>query len=169
MTVNEQVTKMSNNAWFVIFYRVLCQECGFICFSSYTCKKQQVSSYKLPRIAKQLDDWFECIWYTSLMEAGASEGSEQTKHWRGKPLFTNNGLPIQYFVSSEPSDAPGWRTFWPQFECKDVCTAGNGFLPNYGQPIYSIHLIGNSICEHTWVSESGFTLWLRCVGIRLYC
>ena len=37
----------------------------------------------------------------------ASEGSEQTKHWRGKPLFTNNRLPLQRFVSSEASDAPG--------------------------------------------------------------
>ena len=35
---------------------------------------------------------------------GAPEGSEQTR--RGKPMFTNNGLPLQYFVSSEPSDAP---------------------------------------------------------------
>ena len=38
--------------------------------------------------------------------AEASEGSEQTKHWRGKPLFTNNHLPLQCFVSSEASDAP---------------------------------------------------------------
>ena len=34
---------------------------------------------------------------------------EQTKHWRGKPLFTNNRLPHQCFVSSEPSDAPVYR------------------------------------------------------------
>ena len=37
---------------------------------------------------------------------GTSEGPKQTKHWRGKPLFTKNGLPLQCFVSSEPSDAP---------------------------------------------------------------
>ena len=40
----------------------------------------------------------------------ASEGSEQTKHWRGKPLFTNNRLPLQCFVSSEASDAPDCRS-----------------------------------------------------------
>ena len=37
--------------------------------------------------------------------AGASEASEETKHWRGKRLFVNNGLPLQCFVRSEPSDA----------------------------------------------------------------
>ena len=36
---------------------------------------------------------------------GASEASEETKHWRGKPLFVNNGLPLQCFVCSEHSDA----------------------------------------------------------------
>ena len=35
-----------------------------------------------------------------------SEVSEQTEHWRDKLLFTNNGLPLQCFVSSEASDAP---------------------------------------------------------------
>ena len=56
--------------------------------------------------------------------AEASEGSEQTKHWRGKPLFTNNRLPLQCFdnVSSEASRRPGggggggggvyWRVKW---------------------------------------------------------
>ena len=56
--------------------------------------------------------------------AGASEGSEQTTHWRGKLLFVHNGLLLQCFVSSEPSDAPaillnadwagptGKRTIW---------------------------------------------------------
>ena len=43
-----------------------------------------------------------------MVHAEASEGSEQTKHWRGKPLFTNNRLPLQCFVSSEASDAPGY-------------------------------------------------------------
>ena len=38
---------------------------------------------------------------------GASEGSEETKHWRGKPLVMNNGL-LQWFLCSEPSDAPAW-------------------------------------------------------------
>ena len=26
-------------------------------------------------------------------------------NWKGKPLFTNNGLPLQCFPQSEPSDA----------------------------------------------------------------
>ena len=38
-------------------------------------------------------------------QAGASEGSEETKHWRGKRLFVNNGMPLQCFVYSQPSDA----------------------------------------------------------------
>ena len=42
-----------------------------------------------------------------MRQTKASEGSEQTKQWRGKSLFTNNRLPLQCFVSSEPSDAPG--------------------------------------------------------------
>ena len=33
------------------------------------------------------------IYTQQLPRAEASEGSEQTKHWRGKPLFTNNCLP----------------------------------------------------------------------------
>ena len=37
--------------------------------------------------------------------AGASEASEETKHWRGKRLFVNHDLPLQCFVCSEPSDA----------------------------------------------------------------
>ena len=47
------------------------------------------------------------VGYKLCVYAEASEGCEQTKHWRGKPLFTNNRLPLQCFVSSEPSDAPG--------------------------------------------------------------
>ena len=34
---------------------------------------------------------------------------DETKHWRGKPLVVNNGLPLQCFVCSEPSDAPARR------------------------------------------------------------
>ena len=37
--------------------------------------------------------------------AGASEAFVKKKHWRGKRLFVNNGLPLQCFVCSEPSDA----------------------------------------------------------------
>ena len=33
------------------------------------------------------------------LRAGASEASEETKHWRGKRLFVNNGLPLQCFVA----------------------------------------------------------------------
>ena len=29
-----------------------------------------------------------------MIKAGASEGSDQTKHWWGQPLFTNNSLPL---------------------------------------------------------------------------
>ena len=36
--------------------------------------------------------------------AGVSAASEETKHWRGKRLFVNNGLPLQCFVCSEPAD-----------------------------------------------------------------
>ena len=32
------------------------------------------------------------------------EALSKTKHWRGEPLITNNSLPLQCFVSSEPSD-----------------------------------------------------------------
>ena len=32
------------------------------------------------------------------LPSGATEGSEETKHWRGKRLFVNNGLPLQCFV-----------------------------------------------------------------------
>ena len=39
---------------------------------------------------------------------GASEGSEEIKQWRGKRLFVNNGLPIQCFVCSQPSDASAY-------------------------------------------------------------
>ena len=61
--------------------------------------------------------WLLCLWYEvqvmykPILEmnfhysAGASEGSEETKHWRGKRLFVNNDLPLQCFVCSEPSDA----------------------------------------------------------------
>ena len=45
--------------------------------------------------------------------AGASEASEETKHWRGKRLFVNNGLPLQSFVCSEPSNASGLRVISP--------------------------------------------------------
>ena len=44
-----------------------------------------------------------CFKYTVC--TGASEGSEETKHWRGKQLFVNIDLPLQCFVYSEPSDA----------------------------------------------------------------
>ena len=43
--------------------------------------------------------------HLTFMPARGVEGSEQTKHWPGKPLFTNNRLPLQCFVSSEASDA----------------------------------------------------------------
>ena len=50
----------------------------------------------------------------------ASEGSQETKHWWGKPLFVNNGLegglPLQCFVCSEPSDTSEYyhsiEIFW---------------------------------------------------------
>ena len=57
-------------------------------------------SSKDPRVVSQ------CLLLKTNMLAGALEGSEQTEHWRGKPLFTNNGLPLQCVVSSEPSGAP---------------------------------------------------------------
>ena len=38
------------------------------------------------------------------MTGGASEASEETKHWRSKRFFVNNGLPLQCFVCSEPDD-----------------------------------------------------------------
>ena len=48
-----------------------------------------------------------CQLFVKRGPSGASEGSEQTKHWRSKSLSTNNRLPLQCFVLSEPSDAPG--------------------------------------------------------------
>ena len=41
----------------------------------------------------------------TLSGPGLSEASKETKHWRGKGLCVNNGLPLQCFVCSEPSDA----------------------------------------------------------------
>ena len=61
----------------------------------------------------------------------SSEGSEQTKHWRGKPLFTNDALPFLCFVSTEPADAPGYVYVFPQLpyeysvtfmQCSLVCS-----------------------------------------------
>ena len=46
---------------------------------------------------------------------GASEASEETKHWRGKRLFVNNGLPLQCFVCSEPADAAGTILYSNQY------------------------------------------------------
>ena len=34
--------------------------------------------------------------------AGASEASEKTKHWRGKRLFVNNGLPSNALFAQNP-------------------------------------------------------------------
>ena len=42
----------------------------------------------------------------------ASEGSEQTKHWRGKPLFTNNRLP-QALAPPMLCLLRGFRPPWP--------------------------------------------------------
>ena len=55
------------------------------------------------------------LWILKALWTGASEGSEETKHWGGggKPLFVNNGLPLQCFVCSEPSDdAPACELFY---------------------------------------------------------
>ena len=57
----------------------------------------------------------------------ASEGSEQTKHWRGKPLFTNNRLPLQCLVSSEASDASehDYMLKWTASEPLILCLSCN--------------------------------------------
>ena len=44
------------------------------------------------------------------ISTGASEGFEQSTYWRGKLLFTNNDLHLQCFVSSEASNALGYRS-----------------------------------------------------------
>ena len=48
-------------------------------------------------------------------QAGASEGSEETKHWRGKS-FVNYGLPLQCYVCSLPSDAPALDDFYHSYK-----------------------------------------------------
>ena len=51
--------------------------------------------------------WLESGGVGAWVVTGASEASEETKHWRGKRLFVNNGLPLQCFICSEPSAASG--------------------------------------------------------------
>ena len=58
---------------------------------------------------------------TSHVSGVASEvGTEETKHWRDKPLFENNGLPLQCFVCSEPSDAPGRPRIYKAFFFREI-------------------------------------------------
>ena len=80
-------------------------------FKALKCGRQWIQRWKISR-SKCLKGDMTKISFGQLIP-GASESIEQTKHWRGQPLFTNNGWLLQGFVSSEASNA---RPLWyPKF------------------------------------------------------
>ena len=72
---------------------------------------QSVTSIpKKPSISfvKNRDQWFLTTVVSGF--AGATEGSEKIKHWRGKRLFVDNDLPLQCFVAQNlPTPLVVWH------------------------------------------------------------